>query len=70
MTLAKLAYSIAAGKTTTVILKLGSQARRLLSASGGRLPATLAIQETSPAPAKTQSDPVRLSLQRAARRRH
>jgi len=53
-------FSVPAGKTATVSLALSSLGRSLLKASHGRLGATLTILKSSPTPAKTQTESVRL----------
>jgi hypothetical protein len=53
-------FSIPAGKTTTVELRVNTTGRALLTASHGRLSATLSLLESSPAPSQTHSADVRL----------
>jgi len=65
VTLASARFSIPAGATTAVKLKLGSTGRRLLHAAGGHLGATLHIRKSAPAPVLTLAKPVRLLLARS-----
>ncbi len=53
-------FSIPAGATATVKLTLNARGRALLSAGHGRLSATLTILKSSPVPAQTRSEDVRL----------
>ncbi len=53
-------FSIPAGATATVKLTLNTRGRALLSADHGRLSATLTILKSSPVPAQTRSEDVRL----------
>jgi hypothetical protein len=64
-TIGSAGFSIAAGKTATVKLTLEAAGRALLSASPGRLNATLRILETSPAPSETHTESVHLVRQQA-----
>lgn len=57
-------FSIVAGKTATVKVKLNAAGRGLLSADRGRLAANLTILKLSPAPEHTQTTNVRLSGER------
>ncbi len=54
-------FSIAAGKTAAVTVKLNATGRRLLSAHRGRLNASLLLVKQSPAPALAQVARVRLA---------
>jgi hypothetical protein len=56
-------FSIPAGKTLTIKLKLNGAGRALLSAAHGRLNATLTILKTSPSPSNTQIKSVHLAQQ-------
>ena len=60
-------FSIPAGKTTTVTVTLTGTGRGLLSAAHGKLPATLTILKSSPSPAQTKADNVRLAEQKATK---
>jgi hypothetical protein len=62
-------FSIPAGKTATISLKLNGAGRALLSADHGRLNATLTILKSSPAPVQTHTGNVRLVQQKAAKGR-
>jgi hypothetical protein len=61
-------FSIPAGKTVTIKLKLNGTGRALLSAAHGRLGATLTILKTSPAPSNTQTKSVHLAQQKATKK--
>jgi Domain of unknown function DUF11 len=61
-------FSIPAGATATVKLTLNARGRTLLKANHSRLSATLAISKSSPAPARTRSEGVRLVRQRTHRK--
>jgi hypothetical protein len=63
-TIGTASFSIAAGKTVTLELKLNPAGRALLSAGHGRLNATLTILKSSPAPPQTGNESVRLVLQK------
>jgi hypothetical protein len=58
-------FSIPAGKTATIRLKLNAAGRALLGAHHGRLSASLTILKSSPAPSQTHTESVRLVLQKA-----
>ena len=60
-------FSIPAGKTETVKLKLAAAGRKLLSAAHGDLIASLTILKTSPSPSATQSKSVHLTQQKATK---
>ncbi|HEX7610203.1 MAG TPA: PKD domain-containing protein, partial [Solirubrobacteraceae bacterium] len=64
VTLAAVSFTIPAGRTSTVALRLGAQARALLRAQHGHLSAQIALSKTSPAPAQVQRRSVRLVLAR------
>ncbi len=59
-TIGTVSFSVAAGKTTTIKITLDPRGRALLSASHGRLNASLTILKQSPSPAKTQTESVTL----------
>jgi hypothetical protein len=63
-TIGTASFSIAAGKTVTLELKLNPAGRALLSAGHGRLNATLTILKSSPAPSQTHTANVRLVQQK------
>jgi Trypsin len=58
-------FSIAAGRTTTVKIKLNPAGRGLFNADHGRLTARLAILQLAPAPEHTQTTNVHLTLQKS-----
>ena len=58
-------FSIPAGKTATIELKLNAAGKALLSADHGHLGATLSILKSSPAPSQTHIDSVHLVQQKA-----
>ncbi len=58
-------FSIPAGRTATVDLKLNAVGRELLGADHGRLNATLSILKSSPSPSQTHTDSVQLVLRKA-----
>jgi hypothetical protein len=60
-------FSIPAGKTATIRLKLNGPGQALLSADHGRLSATLTILKSSPAPAQTHTESVHLAQQKAVK---
>jgi len=60
-------FSIGAGRSETVRLKLGAAGRALLSEAHGHLGATLEIVKSSPSPSKTQMRVVRLVEQKASK---
>jgi hypothetical protein len=60
VTIGTVRFAIAAGRTTTVKLKLTAAGRALLGTGHGRLGAHLAIVELDSGPAQTQSKAVRL----------
>jgi PKD repeat protein len=66
VTIATGGFSVKAGQSTLVQLRLNATGRALLRARGGHLQATLIIVKSSPAPLHTQSRVVRLNLQKAA----
>jgi len=53
-------FSIKAGRTATVVLKLNARGKSLLHVAHGRLDATLMIVKSSPSPAHTHSEGVQL----------
>lgn len=57
-------FSISAGKTATVVLKLDASGRALLAAAHGHLSAMLTILKSYPAPSQTHTVSVRLIQQR------
>jgi hypothetical protein len=61
-------FSIPAGATATVKLTLNTRGRALLKTGHGRLGATLTISKSSPAPAQTHRQEVRLVRQRTHRK--
>jgi hypothetical protein len=61
-------FSIPAGATAIVKLALNAHGRALLKADNNRMGATLTISKSSPAPAQTRSQKVRLIQQRAHRK--
>jgi hypothetical protein len=68
-TVASTGFSIAAGKTTTVPVKLDATGRALLGAAHGHLSAHLTIVQSAPAPAHTRTESVHLLQQRAGNSR-
>jgi hypothetical protein len=60
-------FSIPAGTSATVELKLDTRGRTLLGADRGRLGATLTILKSSPAPSQTHSEAVRLVREKVRR---
>jgi hypothetical protein len=60
-------FSIPAGRTRTVTVKLNAMGRLLLGAAHGRLGATVAILKMSPAPARSLTATVSLTLPRSSR---
>jgi hypothetical protein len=64
-TIGTVSFSIPAGKTTTVDVKLDAAGRALLSSDHGRLTATLTILKSSPTPTQTHTDSVQLARQKA-----
>jgi hypothetical protein len=58
--IASTGFSIAAGKTTTVPVKLSSTGRALLGAAHGHLSAHLTIVQSAPGPARTRTESVHL----------
>jgi len=58
-------FSIPPGKTETIKLKLSGAGRALLGSDHGRCSATLTILKSSPAPAQTHTESVRLVQQKA-----
>ena len=60
-------FSIPAGKSATVAVKLNSAGRALLRADHGRLRATLTITKSSPSPASTQLETVHLVQQKSGK---
>jgi hypothetical protein len=67
-TIATTGFSIPAGATATVELTLNARGRVLLKADHGRLGAMLTISKSSPAPAQTRNQEVRLVRQRTHRK--
>lgn len=65
LTIASAGFSIAAGTTATVQIKLSASGRALLSAEHGHLSARLTIAQSVPTPARSQTKSVYLSRQRA-----
>ena len=59
-TIGTASFSVSAGKTTIIKLALNAIGRSLLSADHGRLNATLTLLKSSPAPAQTHTENVRL----------
>jgi hypothetical protein len=57
-------FSLAAGRTRTVTLRLNAAGRTMLSAGRGRLSARLSILRVSPAPRVTLTSAVRLADQK------
>jgi PKD repeat protein len=64
VTLATGSFSILAGRSATITLRLSASGRRILRAAHGRLPAVLSIVRSSPAPTQTQTKTVRLVQRR------
>jgi hypothetical protein len=64
-TIGTASFSIPAGTTVTIKLKLNAAGKTLLSADHGRLGATLSILKSSPAPSQTHTDSVHLVQQKA-----
>jgi hypothetical protein len=64
-TIGTAAFSIPAGKTVTIQLKLNAAGRSLLGAGHGRLGAKLTILKSSPAPSQTHTQSVRLMERKA-----
>ena len=64
LTIGTSAFSLSAGKTQAVSLKLTARGRALLRAGHGRLDAGLTILKSSPAPSQTHNETVRLVQQR------
>lgn len=62
------AFSVSAGKTTTVKLALNATGRALLVAARGRLSARLTILQLEPEPAQPQTKTVSLTLARGVRK--
>jgi hypothetical protein len=67
-TIGTVTFSIPAGKTVTIKLKLNGTGRALLSAAHGGLNATLTILKTSPGPSSTQTKSVHLAQQKATKK--
>jgi hypothetical protein len=61
-------FSIPAGKTMTVELKLNGTGRSLLVAAHGRLGVTLTILKSFPAPSQTRTEHVQLVQQKVSRK--
>jgi streptogramin lyase len=62
-------FSIPAGQTKSVTIKLQASGRALLRSAHGRLGAALKIAKTSPSPDKTETPNVRLKQQKAAQKK-
>jgi alpha-tubulin suppressor-like RCC1 family protein len=60
-------FSIPAGKTATVKLKLNATGRALLGDDHGRLSASLTILKSAPAPSQTHTESVHLAQQKATK---
>jgi hypothetical protein len=67
-TIGTVTFSIPAGKTTSVQLKLNGTGRSLLAAAHGRLSATLTILKSSPTPSQTHTAHVQLVQRKAGRK--
>jgi hypothetical protein len=62
-TIGTTAFSLPAGRTATVEVKLDAAGRALLGAGHGRLSAILTVLKSSPAPSQTQTENVHLTQQ-------
>jgi hypothetical protein len=69
VTLGTARFSIAAGKTITVKIKLDAAGRALLCTDHGRVNANLAVLEFAPSPSLTHTESVQLVRQKIARGR-
>jgi hypothetical protein len=65
ITIGTAGFSVSAGETATVKVKLNAAGRRLLGAAHGHLNAHLAIVQSTPGPTQTQTKSVHLLQQRA-----
>jgi ribosomal protein L9 len=63
-TIGTASFSITAGKTVTIELKVNTPGRALLNTDHGRLSATLTVLKSSPAPLQTHTDSVHLVQQK------
>jgi len=68
-TIGTASFSVAAGKTATVQIELNATGRKLLSSGHGHLGAQLRISKSSPSPSETQTNEVRLSKSKPAKKK-
>ncbi len=68
-TIGTASFSVAAGKTATVQIELNTTGRKLLSSGHGHLSAQLRISKSSPSPSETQTNKVRLSESKPAKKK-
>jgi hypothetical protein len=64
-TIGTASFSIPAGRTATIKLKLNATSKALLSAAHGRLSASLTVLKSAPAPSQKHSENVQLVQQKA-----